>query len=53
MGGAGGAAGSGQWLSPAPPQAAGQPYEQHAKMIFMELNDAWSEFENQGSRPLF
>lgn len=35
------------------PQAAGQPYEQHAKMIFMELNDAWSEFENQGSRPLF
>ncbi|XP_063578697.1 cyclin-G-associated kinase isoform X10 [Pongo abelii] len=36
-----------------PDKAAGQPYEQHAKMIFMELNDAWSEFENQGSRPLF
>uniref|UniRef100_G1SIP7 Cyclin G associated kinase n=1 Tax=Oryctolagus cuniculus TaxID=9986 RepID=G1SIP7_RABIT len=35
------------------PQAAGQPYEQLAKMIFMELNDAWSEFESQGSRPLF
>lgn len=35
------------------PQAAGQPYEQYAKMIFMELNDAWAEFESQGSRPLF
>jgi len=22
-------------------------------MIFMELNDAWSEFENQGSKSLF
>ncbi|XP_051026526.1 cyclin-G-associated kinase [Acomys russatus] len=36
-----------------PDKATGQPYEQHAKMIFMELSDAWSEFENQGSRPLF
>uniref|UniRef100_A0A8C5V235 Cyclin G associated kinase n=1 Tax=Microcebus murinus TaxID=30608 RepID=A0A8C5V235_MICMU len=36
-----------------PDKAAGQPYEQYAKMIFMELSDAWSEFENQGSRPLF
>lgn len=36
-----------------PDKATGQPYEQSAKMIFMELNDAWSEFENQGSRPLF
>ncbi|XP_075799624.1 cyclin-G-associated kinase isoform X4 [Microtus pennsylvanicus] len=36
-----------------PDKATGQPYEQYAKMIFMELNDAWSEFENQGSRPLF
>ncbi|NWW39137.1 GAK kinase, partial [Panurus biarmicus] len=26
---------------------------QYAKMIFMELNDAWSEFENQGSKSLF
>lgn len=34
-------------------QAAGQPYEHYAKMIFMELNDAWSEFENQGSKALF
>ncbi|XP_007953955.1 cyclin-G-associated kinase [Orycteropus afer afer] len=36
-----------------PDKAAGQPYEQHAKMIFMELSDAWAEFENQGSRALF
>lgn len=35
------------------PQATGQPFEQHARMIFMELNDAWAEFESQGSRPLF
>ncbi|XP_048448331.1 cyclin-G-associated kinase isoform X1 [Rhincodon typus] len=36
-----------------PDKATGEPYEQYAKMIFMELNDAWSEFENQGSRTLF
>ncbi|XP_040822434.1 cyclin-G-associated kinase isoform X3 [Ochotona curzoniae] len=36
-----------------PDKAAGQPYEPLARMIFMELNDAWSEFESQGSRPLF
>uniref|UniRef100_A0A674GGP2 Cyclin-G-associated kinase n=1 Tax=Taeniopygia guttata TaxID=59729 RepID=A0A674GGP2_TAEGU len=36
-----------------PDKATGQPYEQYAKMIFMELNDAWSEFENQGSKSLF
>ncbi|XP_029474372.1 putative tyrosine-protein phosphatase auxilin isoform X2 [Rhinatrema bivittatum] len=36
-----------------PDKATGQPYEQHAKMIFMELNDAWSEFENQGQKPLY
>ncbi|XP_071388970.1 cyclin-G-associated kinase isoform X2 [Centroberyx affinis] len=36
-----------------PDQATGQPYEDYAKMIFMELNDAWSEFENQGSKALF
>lgn len=36
-----------------PDKATGKPYEQHAKMIFMELNDAWSEFENQGSKALF
>ncbi|KAJ8376232.1 hypothetical protein SKAU_G00068120 [Synaphobranchus kaupii] len=28
-----------------PDKATGEPYEQYAKMIFMELNDAWSEFE--------
>uniref|UniRef100_A0A8B9ZKK2 Auxilin n=1 Tax=Anas platyrhynchos TaxID=8839 RepID=A0A8B9ZKK2_ANAPL len=31
----------------------GSQYEQYAKMIFMELNDAWSEFENQGQKPLY
>ncbi|XP_006893653.1 PREDICTED: cyclin-G-associated kinase isoform X2 [Elephantulus edwardii] len=36
-----------------PDKATGQPYEQYAKMIFMELNDAWSEFENQGAKALF
>ncbi|KAG8454525.1 hypothetical protein GDO86_000952 [Hymenochirus boettgeri] len=36
-----------------PDKATGQPYEQYARMIFMELKDAWSEFENQGSRSLF
>lgn len=36
-----------------PLQAAGKPYEEYAKMIFMELNDAWSEFENQGFKALF
>ena len=36
-----------------PDKATGQLYEQYAKMIFMELNDAWSEFENQGQKPLY
>lgn len=36
-----------------PDKAAGQPYEQQARMIFMELSDAWAEFETQGARPLF
>ncbi|XP_013131282.1 putative tyrosine-protein phosphatase auxilin isoform X3 [Oreochromis niloticus] len=36
-----------------PDKATGQPYEQYAKMIFMELNDAWSEFETQGQKPLY
>lgn len=38
---------------PSAPQARGQPYEQYARMVFMELSDAWAEFESQGSRPLF
>ncbi|XP_041127146.1 putative tyrosine-protein phosphatase auxilin isoform X2 [Polyodon spathula] len=36
-----------------PDKATGQPYEQYAKMIFIELNDAWSEFESQGLNPLY
>ncbi|XP_053778598.1 cyclin-G-associated kinase isoform X2 [Desmodus rotundus] len=36
-----------------PDKAVGQPYEQQARMVFMELSDAWSEFESQGARPLF
>ncbi|XP_076871061.1 auxilin isoform X2 [Brachyhypopomus gauderio] len=36
-----------------PDKATGQPYEQYAKMIFMELNDAWSEFESQGQKTLY
>lgn len=36
-----------------PDKAQGQPYEQHARLIFMELSDAWAEFESQGCRPLF
>uniref|UniRef100_A0A8C5ASU2 Cyclin G associated kinase n=1 Tax=Gadus morhua TaxID=8049 RepID=A0A8C5ASU2_GADMO len=36
-----------------PDKATGKPYEHYAKMIFMELNDAWTEFENQGSKSLF
>ncbi|XP_061594711.1 putative tyrosine-protein phosphatase auxilin isoform X3 [Cololabis saira] len=36
-----------------PDKATGQPYEQYAKMIFMELNDAWSEFDSQGQKPLY
>ena len=34
-------------------KATGLPFEEYAKMIFMELSDAWSEFENQGSKALF
>ncbi|XP_034092578.1 cyclin-G-associated kinase isoform X2 [Gymnodraco acuticeps] len=36
-----------------PDKATDKPYEHYAKMIFMELNDAWSEFENQGFKSLF
>ncbi|KAL4635023.1 putative tyrosine-protein phosphatase auxilin isoform X1 [Arapaima gigas] len=36
-----------------PDKATGQPYEQYAKMIFLELNDAWSEFESQGQKALY
>ncbi|KAM5338996.1 cyclin-G-associated kinase isoform 2-T2 [Glossophaga mutica] len=36
-----------------PDKAVGQPYEQQARLVFMELSDAWAEFESQGARPLF
>ncbi|XP_016051333.1 PREDICTED: cyclin-G-associated kinase isoform X3 [Miniopterus natalensis] len=36
-----------------PDKATGRPHEQQARLIFMELSDAWSEFESQGARPLF
>ncbi|XP_065095998.1 auxilin isoform X3 [Paramisgurnus dabryanus] len=36
-----------------PDKATGQPYEQYAKMIFMELNDAWSEFDSLGQKALY
>ncbi|XP_053528240.1 cyclin-G-associated kinase isoform X2 [Artibeus jamaicensis] len=36
-----------------PDKAAGQPHEQQARLVFMELSDAWAEFESQGARPLF
>lgn len=34
-------------------QLAGQPHEELARQIFIELNDAWSEFEEQGSQSLY
>ena len=34
-------------------QNSGTPHEDLSKAIFMELNDAWSEFENQGSQNLY
>ncbi|KAL0979838.1 hypothetical protein UPYG_G00190490 [Umbra pygmaea] len=36
-----------------PDKAAGKPYEDYATLIFMELNDAWSEFESQGCKALY
>uniref|UniRef100_A0A8C4NBY7 Cyclin G associated kinase n=1 Tax=Eptatretus burgeri TaxID=7764 RepID=A0A8C4NBY7_EPTBU len=36
-----------------PDKATGLPYEQYAKMIFMEMNEAWAEFENQGQKALY
>ena len=34
-------------------QLAGSPYENLAKMIFMELNDAWASFEDEGMKSLY
>ena len=33
-------------------QLTGQPNENLARMIFIELNDAWSEFEETGMKSL-
>nr|XP_054765381.1 cyclin-G-associated kinase-like [Lytechinus pictus] len=40
-------------LSAHPDKQTGTPYEELAKLIFMELNDAWSAFEESGSQALF
>jgi len=33
-------------------QLAGHPQENLARLIFIELNDAWSEFEETGMKSL-
>lgn len=33
-----------------PDKATGQPHEEFAKMIFMELNDAYAEYEDKGQQ---
>ncbi|XP_041358750.1 cyclin-G-associated kinase-like [Gigantopelta aegis] len=40
-------------LSVHPDKLANSPYEQLAKMIFMELNDAWAVFEDEGMKSLY
>ena len=35
-----------------PDKATGKPHEDYAKLIFMELNDAWAEFEEKGMQSL-
>lgn len=39
-------------LSVHPDKLVGTPQESLAKLIFMELNDAWAEFEESGSKSL-
>ena len=34
-------------------QLTGHPHENLARLIFIELNDAWSEFEETGMKPLY
>jgi hypothetical protein len=34
-------------------QLGGSPHESLAKMIFMELNDAWAQFEEEGMKSLY
>uniref|UniRef100_H2ZA88 Auxilin n=1 Tax=Ciona savignyi TaxID=51511 RepID=H2ZA88_CIOSA len=36
-----------------PDKATGKPHEEYAKLIFIELSDAWAEFEEKGSQALF
>ncbi|XP_076811741.1 cyclin-G-associated kinase-like isoform X1 [Clavelina lepadiformis] len=36
-----------------PDKATGKPHEEFAKLIFMELNDAWAEFEEKGMQNLY
>ncbi|XP_033737547.1 cyclin-G-associated kinase-like [Pecten maximus] len=36
-----------------PDKLAGTPYEDVAKLIFMELNDAWAQFEDEGMKALY
>uniref|UniRef100_H2ZA90 Auxilin n=1 Tax=Ciona savignyi TaxID=51511 RepID=H2ZA90_CIOSA len=33
-----------------PDKATGKPHEEYAKLIFIELSDAWAEFEEKGSQ---
>nr|XP_018668596.1 cyclin-G-associated kinase isoform X1 [Ciona intestinalis] len=36
-----------------PDKATGKPHEEYAKLIFIELSDAWAEFEEKGMQALF
>ena len=40
-------------LSVHPDKHTGTPNESMSKLIFMELNDAMSDFEKEGAKPLF
>ncbi|GAB1607107.1 cyclin-G-associated kinase-like isoform X3 [Argonauta hians] len=40
-------------LSVHPDKLSGTPHEALAKMVFMELNDAWAEFEEKGMQALY
>ena len=40
-------------LSVHPDKLGGHPQENLARLIFIELNDAWSEFEETGMKALY
>lgn len=40
-------------LSVHPDKLGGSPHESLAKLIFMELNDAWAQFEEEGMKSLY